>query len=301
MGLRSLAIRALDRGVLEFNRLRWEITRHFRGSVTVSTRQGVFTVLTGADESIGRTLYCTGQYELDLMSKTMAFLRSIDKCPQSGGVIVDVGANNGVISVGMLYTREFARAIAIEPEPRNFALLERNVDQNGLKDKVICLPYAASYQKGEIQLELSRTNSGDHRVRLKNAPLRSPQKYRESTRDVISVQAERIDDILAAVPEEITRGIALAWVDVQGFEGHVFMGGERLFSSKIPVVAEIWPYGASRAGIGREQFSDIARRMWTDFWVLRGEVFDQYPIDAFDQFWDQLDRAGRFGHVIFAR
>ena len=267
----------------------------------MSTRQGVFTVLTGADESIGRTLYCTGQYELDLVSKTMAFFRGIDKGPQSGGVIVDIGANNGVISVGMLYTREMERAIAIEPEPRNFALLERNVGQNGLRDRVICLPYAASFQKGEIQLELSRTNSGDHRVRVKNAGLRTPQKYLESTRDVISVRAERVDDILAAVPKEFTRGIAMAWVDVQGFEGYVFMGGERLFSTKIPVVAEIWPYGASRAGIQKEQFSDIVRGIWTDFWVLRGGSFVQNPIDAFDQFWDQLDREESFGHVVFTR
>ena len=104
----------------------WEISKRIRSSsLTISTRQGVFTVLP-TDQVISRSLYCRREYELDFTSRAMTFLRSIGKCPPKGeGTIVDVGANNGVISIGMIYTGELEKAIAIEPEPGNLYYLNR--------------------------------------------------------------------------------------------------------------------------------------------------------------------------------
>ncbi|MBP88698.1 MAG: hypothetical protein CMJ64_18625 [Planctomycetaceae bacterium] len=69
-------------------------------------------------------------------------------CPETGGkfpgdgkgTIIDIGANIGPIAIAMLQLELVDKAIMIEPDPRNFALLQRNVDQNQLTDKVICLP-----------------------------------------------------------------------------------------------------------------------------------------------------------------
>jgi len=41
--------------------------------------------------------------------------------------VLDVGANLGVISIGMLVNGDVAAAIGVEPDPDNYALLERNI------------------------------------------------------------------------------------------------------------------------------------------------------------------------------
>lgn len=287
---------------MEFRLFCWKINSKFRKSVTISTRQGVFTVLLGADESIGRSLYCEGQYELNFMSKTMDFLRSIQKCPPKGeGTIVDISANIGVTSIGMLHTGELEKAIAIEPEPQNFTLLQRNVNQNGLKDKVICLPYAIAHQKGEILFELSDTNFGDHRVRTNIQIVDATEKYQESKRRVITVQSEQLDNLLPELPESFAQNIAVIWVDVQGYEGYVFEGAKNLLSKGIPVVSEIWPYGIRRAGMTQEQFSDIARGIWKNYWVLRRQKFVRYPIHTLDILFDELGYDGKFENIIFTK
>jgi len=302
MRLQRLAIKALKRCYVVFRRLLWEINRKFRKSVTVSTKQGVFTVLLAPSEIIGRSLFCKGQYELDLMQKTIAFLRSIEKCPPKGkGTIVDIGANNGVISIGMLYTGELEKAIAIEPEPQNFTLLQHNVNQNGLKDKVLCLHYAIASQKGEILLELSDTNFGDHRVRTNSPVVDSTELFHESERRVITVQADQLDNLLAGLPESFVNDIAVIWVDVQGYEGYVFMGAKNLLSKGIPVVSEISPYVIRRAGMTQEQFCDIARSIWTNYWVLRRGRFVRYPIATLDIFFDELGYDGNYENIIFTR
>lgn len=301
MRLQRLVIEVLKRGYAEFRLLCWEINRKFRKSVTVSTKQGVFTVLS-ADTVFGRYLYHTGQWELDLMSKAMAFLRSIQKCPPKGkGTIVDIGANNGVTSIGMLHTGELEKAIAIEPEPRNFTLLQRNVHQNGLKDKVICLPYAVSHQKGKVLFEVSGNNSGGHWVRTNSRVVGSTELHYESGHRVITVQSDQLDNLLAELPESFTHDIAVIWVDAEGYEGYVFMGAKKLLSKGIPVMSEIYPYAIRRAGMTQEQFCAIARSIWTNYWVLRRERFVRYPIHILDIFFDELGNDNDNGNIIFTK
>lgn len=303
MRLIRLSRRILQRGYEEFRLSCWEINRRFRRSVTVSTKQGVFTVFLLPDDSIGKCLYVYGQYELDLISNAMAFLRSIQKCPPKGkGTIIDIGANNGVISIGMLHTGELEKAIAVEPEPRNFSLLEHNVKQNGLNSRVICLPYAVSHQKGKIVFELSDTNFGDHRVRTNSHVVNSAELYHESGRRVITVDADQLDNLLTNVLESFTENIAVIWVDVQGYEGYVFMGAKNLLSKGIPVVSEIWPYGIRRAGMLQQQYCDIAKSFWANYWVWRrGGKFVRYPIHTLDIFFEELGYDGDFDNVIFTR
>jgi len=282
------AIETLKRAYVGLRSLCWIMMGKFRKSITFSTKQGVFTVL--LTDELSRSLYCHGQWELDLMSDTLAFLRSIQRCPPKGeGTIVDIGANNGVITIGALHTGELERAIAVEPDPQNFSLLLRNVDQNGLRDRVVCLPYAVSDQKGELLFELSHTNLGDHRVRTTpDLANQGPELDHESERRVIVVKADRLDTLLSTLPATMTRGISVIWVDVQGYEGHVFMGARDLLSKGIPVNCEIWPYGIRRVGMSQEQFCGIARSLWSYYCVMRRGKFVRYPMDMLDILFDEL-------------
>lgn len=301
MTLQELAIRILHRVYCEFRLLCWKCNSKFRKSITVSTKQGIFTVMLTGSDVIGRSLYCYGQYELDLMSQTLTFLRSMQKCPQKGiGTIVDIGANNGVISIGMLYTGEMERAIAIEPEPKNFSLLQHNVRQNGLLDRIVCIPKAVSNQAGDIQFELSNTNIADHRVRM-DLHIHNPELYHESERHVITVKSDWLDNLLAALPGIYTQDIALIWIDVEGHEGYAFSGARDLLSKDIPVVCEIWPYAIRRAGMSQEDFVDIVKSIWSYYWVMRSGKFVRYPIHTLDILFDELGYDDVLNDVVSLR
>lgn len=307
MRLYKLTVKILRRVLLKYRLLCWAINSKFRKVITISTKQGVFTVALGKKEPIGKSLYTERQYELGLMSNTMAFLRNKQMCPPKGqGTIIDIGANNGVTSVGMLYMGEFERAIAFEPEPRNFSLLQHNTKQNGFSDKIVCLPYAVSDHKGDVLFELSYSNFGDHRVRadvrMQRTNGQSEELYNESRRLTTTVRCDKLDDLLANIPDSsFSQNIAVVWIDVQGYEGYVFMGAKDLLSKGIPVVSEIWPYGILRAGMSQKQYCDIAKSIWSSYWVRRRGKFVRYPIDILDVLFDELGYGYNFDNIIFSK
>lgn len=78
--------------------------------------------------------------------------RLIDPLLEAGMTFVDVGANVGVYSLYVsARTGGSARVLALEPHPRTFAKLARNVALNGF-DRVLALNLAAGPEAGEAQL-----------------------------------------------------------------------------------------------------------------------------------------------------
>ncbi len=301
MRLQRLATKAIARAYTEWRFLSWEINRKFRKYNIISTKQGIYKILF-ADNDISKQLYCYGQYQIELITNALIFLRGIHKCPPKGeGSVIDIGANIGIISIGMLHAGQVKQAIAIEPDPQNYSLLQENVALNGLKERIVCLPVAASYQKGETQFELSDDNFGDHRINTNFHQFNSdlPELFNESKRNIITVQTDQLDNLLARSPDSFTRNIALMWVDVQGYEGYVFMGARSTLSTGIPVVSEIWPYGIKRSGMNQDEFCSIVSSIWSNYWVWRRGKFICYPINTIDIFFDELGYEGAYDDVIF--
>ena len=276
----------------------WNLKAKARRPATVRTKQGVFTVLCG-DTGVGKPLYFQRQYEWEWMAKAMEFAASRRTAAPGRGTIIDIGANLGVIAIGVLHNHLADRAIAIEPEPRNFHLLQHNVHQNRLSRQIICLPYAVSDRQGMMEFELSEINSGDHRVRMPGEQAAPPELFAESTRPTISVECCQLDHILARLPGEFTADVAAIWIDVQGHEGRVFLGGKNTFSRDVPVIAEIWPYGIQRAGMSRQEFRDVAAGIWTTCWMLRDGELVPHPVAGLDAVFDELGDAGAYDNVIF--
>jgi FkbM family methyltransferase len=130
-----------------------------------------------------------------------------------GDVVVDVGANIGY------YTLLAARAVgptghvyAVEPDPANFALLERNVTHNGYADRVTLVQAAAGAEPGEAALYRSADNHGDHRL------------FAVPDREALRVDVVRVDDVVAG-PADVVK------VDVQGFEPAVLAGMQELLAA----------------------------------------------------------------------
>lgn len=271
--------------------LAWHSVFKLKKHATVRTKQGVFTLLT-ADNYVAKSLYCFEQHEMDWMETAFSFLRKEGHIPAEGhGTVIDIGANNGCSSVAMLLVNKVARSVAIEPDPRNFSLLERNIRQNNLQDRAVCLPYALSAEPGEMQLELSPVNSGDHRIRVAGSPA-VEDRHAESARQVIAVKTARLDDLVQGLPEAFARDVSLVWIDVQGHEGYVFRGAEKFLSRGVPTVAEFWPYGIRRAGMSEAEFTGIVRAIWPHYWLPRGpkgaEEFVRYPTSSLPELFAEI-------------
>ncbi len=214
------------------------------------------------------------------------------------GTIVDVGANIGVTSLGMIHNGLVEKAIAIEPDPHNFSLLKHNVGQNGLRDSFICLPLAISDAKGTVILERCNTNYGMHRVKPGSAGDISSEWSQGTGRPLIRVKSDSLDHVVGRLPQSFTEEIALIWIDVEGFEGYVFEGSPRVFSRGIPIVAEINPAAMRQAGMSQEQFCDIASGRWSTYWTTFKDKFIRRPISDLAVVFDELDDK-EFTNLIF--
>jgi FkbM family methyltransferase len=290
---------------LEYRKQLWNLNCRFRDLVTVKTKQGTFTLATGDKSSISRSLFCSGQYESYWIEKAVTFLRAQKKCPPAGrGTILDIGANNGVSSISMLNVHHLALSVAIEPAPGNFSLLRKNVQNNKLEDRILCLPYAISAREGELNFELSDGNFGDHRVQMSKGK-DTLEKFHESKRQVISVKAKSLDSLVSELPAAFTNDLAFVWIDVQGHEGHVFSGAKEFFSRDVAVVSEFWPYGIIRSGMTQAEYVAIVSGIWSQYWVLRGkpgkQKFVKYPINTLDILFEEFGVEGAHGNLIYMK
>lgn len=262
----------IDRLRRRWRSTQWSLLGRICRTLTVRTKQGVFTINTG-DHVISRLLFLEGQYQRDLVERSISLLRERQLLPDHGSVeLLDIGANNGVISIGALLADQVTTVIGLEPDPDNFELLQRNIVNNRLSERFIALPLAASDTASMLHFELSPDNFGDHRIRPTADGALVQDAQQESHRDVIQVVARPIDDILDSLPDGYKAKIALVWMDVQGHEGRVLAGGMRLFSTRVPLVTEVWPYGIRRSGGTVEDFCVLAARYWPYFWTWRDGV-----------------------------
>lgn len=148
-----------------------------------------------------------------------------------GGAFLDIGGNIGTTTLYAMRSGKFSRGLCVEPEPGNLRVVRLNLEANGLADKVVVRANAVSDKRGVMQLALSRSNFGDHRVVGPTAP---------AALATIDVQVETLDDILKA--ERIApEGVSLVWVDTQGHEGFVMSGAKALIAKRVPFCIEFWP------------------------------------------------------------
>ena len=121
-----------------------------------------------------------------------------------GGTYREEISVDGVISIGMLVNGEFENAIAVEPEKKNFELLEKNVEQNGLADRFTCIHSVVSNHNGTREIELNKLNSGDNRVCVGGGILGW---------EIQTISSTTIETIIDEVSE-----VDLIWIDIQGHE-----------------------------------------------------------------------------------
>lgn len=104
-----------------------------------------FRCLQGADRMLGEIFHSR--------------VYDIEAAPvRPGDVVIDVGANHGFAACW--FALRGARVFAFEPAPEVYRLLERNVADNGLADRVRTFPEAIADREGRAELLISPALGG---------------------------------------------------------------------------------------------------------------------------------------------
>jgi FkbM family methyltransferase len=223
-------------------------------SYLTRTRHGWLTY-SNKDWALGRPLFLRGEIEWRLITRAMAELRARDLL-RPGGLLVDVGANIGTVTIPLLRDGTFRRAVAIEPIPGNTRRLRRNLWLNRVRHRVRVVKGAAGPTAGIVAMALSPVNHGDHRIQP--AQSLSPAQMGETAWPTVPVPCYRLDDVVPERP-------ALLWMDVQGFELRVLAGAPRVLATGVPVVMEFGPYLIARSGITVEEYCEFISSRFATF------------------------------------
>jgi FkbM family methyltransferase len=165
-----------------------------------------------------------------------------------GGTFIDVGANIGLITVPVI-ERTNALGLAFEPEPSNFRLLERNIAQRGLADRIETFNIAGYSEETSLRMALSSDNHGDHRV--------LPDGSLNGSRRTVEVAAAPLDALLADRP--LTPPVIMK-VDTQGCEVRVLTGAEDTLARTDYLIIEYWPAGVRRMGDSAQALEKLLTR-----------------------------------------
>ncbi|MCL4395509.1 MAG: FkbM family methyltransferase [Chloroflexi bacterium] len=244
-------------------------------------RDGTLWTAWAWDQFITPALFVTGGFQSDVIRALLAWLGERGVLSEVQ-VIVDIGANIGTTTVPLAQLTHH-RIIAIEPYPKNFELLEHNIRQNGLAERVVCARSAIAADRGIAVMVAPATNSGGAElVRQGRRPSYAP---RVQTQDRADVPTERLADILLQRQIRPDR-VAFVWSDTQGCEEAVIETGRELWQSGAPLYVELWPGGlalqSSVSGFIR------AARTYFDRYVTRNELLRDkasarpHPVEGLD-------------------
>lgn len=251
----------------KLEKLRWWLLHHGpRRHITIESLNGLVT-FDSKDKAVGKHIFFRREYDVEEVKRTVQLLVDngyVD--PHNPGIALNVGANIGLIALALRRHSIFGHIIAFEPVPSNFEILKKNVVQNGYSDDIECLAMALSSNDGEITMELSGENFGDHRIRSSN----DKGHFHEERRETISVMTGKLDSLIGQGKFENQRP-GLVWMDIQGHDGNFYLGAKEVISRyHVPVVGEFWPYGIKRAGYTSTQYCEIVSSLFSHYYDPKG-------------------------------
>lgn len=202
---------------------------------------------------ISGNLAFTGFYDLN-------FSERLQKLGREGGVMVDVGANMGYFSLLWAGAKSTNRVIAFEAAPRNIATFRKNVEANGLGERVRLVPKAAGERTGSIWFELG------------------PEEQTGWGGIASGEGQNRIEVPLVRIADELgEEEIAVLKIDVEGADTWVLKGAEALLRAKKVgmIFFEQNPDRMAQLGIGLDEAKIF----------LEAVGYDARPTPSVDEAW----------------
>jgi FkbM family methyltransferase len=269
---------------------------------TIETENGLLS-FDSKDRKLGRFLHIYREFEYQDIHKTVHWLREaglLDK--EADGTVLDVGGYIGMICIPMIRDKLFDRAIAFEPHPDNFRLLETNIKQNQLQDRITAHHCALSDNNGSLTFELSQENYGDHRVRSDTA--QSSEQFNEHKRKTIDVPSNSLDSMIHDNKLATSAdNIQMVWMDIQGHEGRFIKGAQNFFRTHagIPVYMEFWPYAIIRSGMQAQEFCSLVSDLFTCFYTFESQPPQRHDISEMSRYFDMHEKANSGSHILLIR
>jgi FkbM family methyltransferase len=157
--------------------------------------------------------------------------------------VVDVGANIGIFAcLGASRLPAGSRLTAFEPVPANLELLRRNLDQNGVAERVTVEPVAVGSESGETTIHLA-AGSGNHSLAA---------GVTRGSGTSLPVKVTTLDEYFGT-----GSSVDLLKIDVEGFDGFVLRGAARLIQERQPtLLVEFVPTHLRNAGFPADEFLD---------------------------------------------
>ncbi len=183
---------------------------------------------------IGRKIYRKGHFERENVDRLLSVLRQRGLL-RDGTVLLELGGNIGTQTIYFALSKAFRRIVTVEPDPRNFALLQTNIAQNHLGDVITTVNSAAGESEGTLDFFLHPDNHG------KSSALR------QSDRDIeIKVPVKPVTTMLTDIGVA-SEEVGLIWMDIEGYEPVAARSMQPLLERRTPFYMEFSPvfYGAS--------------------------------------------------------
>lgn len=159
-----------------------------------------------------------------------------EKKVRAGDTVIDVGANFGYFTVRLSkLVGPAGRVIALEPDPMNLAILEKNLAENNCKN-VTVIGKAASDKVGETTLFLNNGSYASHSLAQDNVIKPGGGMQVEMT-------------TLDALAGELDLNVNFVKTDAQGAEGRILAGAQEILARPdIMLALEFWPHGLRSMG-----------------------------------------------------
>jgi FkbM family methyltransferase len=156
--------------------------------------------------------------------------------PKEGDVVVDVGAHIGRYTIiASKQVGPNGKVIAIEAEPRNFEMLNRNIKLNRLAN-VMTLNYAATSKEAKIRLYLP---AGD--IFTKYNTIISNWMWVRPEDKFVEVNGNTLDNLLQQIG---LRQVNWIKIDVEGAEFEVLKGANNLLLNNKDIVLLVEVHGS---------------------------------------------------------
>lgn len=154
--------------------------------------------------------------------------RNITRFLPRGGGFVDVGANIGDFSIwAAKQGGPDTRVLAVEADPDNLPLLDRNLRRHRLQSSVRVAPVAAAAEPGTVVLHQGH-QAGTSTI----APSEVHEMDHMRPRGTVEIPAKTLDSLLeeAALPR-----VDVVKIDVEGAEEYVLAGASKLLANGQPL------------------------------------------------------------------
>jgi len=239
-------------------------------------RIGKIKLWVDLEDGLGQYVFIHRRYE--------AFETSlIEQIARPGMTVVDIGANIGYYTL-ILASRvgKMGKVYAIEPEPTNMMLLQRNIQLNRLSN-VVCEQTAVLDYEGQVTLYLSDINHGDHRV----FDAADDDRFNAGTpRNQISVRTIVLDRYLANVGAQVD----LVKMDIQGAEMLALDGMVNTLSNpNLVLFCEFWPYALRQTHNEPSKFLESLKQLGFEIFEIieaNQTVIPVNPVELANRFAD---------------